>query len=320
MRLLFVTSTRVGDAILSSGILDHLIGANPGCRVTVACGPAAAALFSALPGLERIVVLEKMAFSLHWLALWAACVGTVWDVIVDLRNAPLTLLLAARRRYRIRRSREAVHRVVKMAEVVGLADNPPTPRLWTGDAHRAAAVQRIPDGSPVLAIGPTANWVAKTWPADRFAELAERLTGPAGILPGGRVALFGCADERPSAVRLIEAIPAERRLDLIGRLDLIEVFACLERCAFYVGNDSGLMHLAAAAGVPTLGLFGPSPEAMYAPWGPFTDVVRPDAAYEEIFPDGFDPKDTGTLMNGLSVHRVEQAAVALWRRVRETAA
>jgi len=320
MRLLFVTSTRVGDAVLSSGILDHLIGASPGCRVTVACGPAAAPLFAATPGLERIVVLEKMALSLHWLALWATCVATVWDVIVDLRNAPPTLLLATRRRYRIRRSREAVHRVIKMAEVVGLAENPPAPRLWTSGAHRSAAAHLVKEGPPVLAIGPTANWIAKTWPADCFARLAERLTGPAGILPGGRVALFGRADERPSAVCLIDAIPAERRIDLIGRLDLIEVFACLERCAFYVGNDSGLMHLAAAAGIPTLGLFGPSPEAMYAPWGPLADVVRPDTAYEEIFPDGFDPKDTGTLMDGLSVDRVEQAANALWRRVQETAA
>lgn len=320
MRLLFVTSTRVGDAVLSSGILDHLVAANPGCRVTVACGPAAAPLFGALPGLERIVVLEKMAFSLHWLALWGACVGTVWDVIVDLRNAPMTLLLAARRRFRIRRSREAVHRVVKMAEVVGLAEDPPSPRLWTNESHRTLAARLIPDGPPVLAVGPTANWVAKTWPADRFAELTERLTGPAGILPGGRVALFGRADERPSAVRLIDAIPADRRIDLIGCIDLAEVHACLGRCAFYVGNDSGLMHIAAAAGVPTLGLFGPSPEAMYAPWGPKADVVRADKAYEEIFPDGFDPKNTGTLMDGLGVDRVEQAARALWGRVAEAAA
>ena len=65
MRILFVSSTRVGDAVLSTGLLDHLIDTHPGARITVACGPAAADLFRAVPGLERIIALEKMVGSLH---------------------------------------------------------------------------------------------------------------------------------------------------------------------------------------------------------------------------------------------------------------
>ncbi len=65
MRILFITATRIGDAVLSTGLLDHLIGENPEARVTVACGPMAAPLFEAVPNLERILVLEKQAFSLH---------------------------------------------------------------------------------------------------------------------------------------------------------------------------------------------------------------------------------------------------------------
>jgi ADP-heptose:LPS heptosyltransferase len=56
-------------------------------------------------------------------------------------------------------------------------------------------------------------------------------------------------------------------VDLVGRLSLPEVAACLARCAVFVGNDSGLMHLAASAGAPTIGLFGPTPAAEYAPAG-----------------------------------------------------
>ncbi|MDQ2805257.1 MAG: hypothetical protein M3Y41_22235, partial [Pseudomonadota bacterium] len=54
---------------------------------------------------------------------------------------------------------------------------------------------------------------------------------------------------------------------LAGRLSLPEAAACIERAVLYVGNDSGLMHLAAATGTPTLGLFGPTPAAEYAPAG-----------------------------------------------------
>ncbi|MHB8528837.1 MAG: glycosyltransferase family 9 protein, partial [Caulobacteraceae bacterium] len=55
-----------------------------------------------------------------------------------------------------------------------------------------------------------------------------------------------------------------------------------KRARLFIGNDSGLMHLAAASGTPTLGLFGPSDEALYAPWGPLARVARGPRTFEEI--------------------------------------
>jgi ADP-heptose:LPS heptosyltransferase len=62
-------------------------------------------------------------------------------------------------------------------------------------------------------------------------------------------------------------------IDLCGTLSLPEAAACLARAVLYVGNDSGLMHLAAATGTPTLGLFGPTPSAEYAPAGRCTAIA-----------------------------------------------
>ena len=320
VRVLFITSTRIGDAVLSTGLLDHLIGKHRDARITIACGPAAAPLFEAVPNLERVIVLDKMVASIHWPMLWAACAGRIWDLLVDLRRSPMPYVLMTRERRSIGRGRRPAHRVRQLAEVLGLADDPPSPRLWITGKHRRAARRIIPDGPPVLAVGPTANWPAKTWRAERFAELTRRLTETDGILPGGRVAIFGRDDERPLALHLIEAIPPARRIDLVGRLDLLDAYACLQRCAFYVGNDSGLMHLTAASGIPTLGLFGPSPEVHYAPWGPLCGQARTSIPYEEIFPPGFDHRTTGTLMDSLTVDAAEDAARALWRRATEAAA
>ena len=314
-RILFITSTRIGDAILSTGLLGHLIGEYPGAKVTVACGPAAAPLFEAVPNLERIIVLDKMVFSLHWTMLLGACAGRLWEVVVDLRNSPMYYLLAARRRWRIGRTGEPEHRVRQLAGVLGL-DKPPFPRLWTAETHIQEARRLIPDGPPVLAVGPTANWRAKTWRAGRFAELIERLCAPGGILPGARVAVFGRDDELPQALRLINAIPEARCINLVGRVGLLDAFACMERCAFYVGNDSGLMHLAAASGIPTLGLFGPSREELYAPWGTNCATVRTAASFDDIHPPGFDHLTSDTLMDGLSVERAAQAVGELWERAR----
>ena len=93
MKLLFVTSTRLGDAIISTGILNQLIEDNPNLRITIACGPAAAPIFEKVPNLERVIVLDKMLLSLHWLRLWGLCIYSFWDLVIDLRNAPLTFLL-----------------------------------------------------------------------------------------------------------------------------------------------------------------------------------------------------------------------------------
>lgn len=320
MRILFITSTRVGDAILSTGLLDHLIGRHPGARVTVACGPAAAPLFEAVPGLERIIVLRKMVCSLHWPGLWAATSGRVWDALVDLRGSPMSYVLAARRRWRIGRARPTEHRVQQLARVLGLEGDPPPPRLWINGEHEEEARRLIPDGPPVLAVGPTANWRAKTWPAENFTRLLDRLTSPSGILPGGRIAIFGRDDERPSALGLIDSIPGDRRIDLVGRIGLPAISACLRRSAFYVGNDSGLMHLAAASGVPTLGLFGPSPAYRYAPWGPLCAVAETSVPYQDIFPARFDHRTSGSLMGSLGVDQAVGAARDLWNRAQEARA
>lgn len=321
MRLLFVTSTRVGDAILSTGVLARLLDENPGAEVTIACGPAAASLFEGVPGVARVIVLDKMIGSLHWAYLWAQTAGHRWDVLVDLRNAPMTYLIRARTRYRMTRSRgEDVHRVKLLARVIGAENDPPAPKMWVDQARRAKARQLIPDGGPVLAIGPTANWVGKQWRGKAFADLIQRLTAPDGILPGARVAIFGRDDERPMALPVIESVPKDRLLDLVGRIDLLTVYACLERSALYIGNDSGLMHLAAASGTPTLGLFGPSQAKHYAPWGDLCDHVQASLAYDEIFPENFDHRNTDTLMDSLSVDQAEQAARALWLRAKDRAA
>jgi heptosyltransferase III len=320
MRILFVSATRIGDAVLSTGLLGHMIEAYPGAQVTVACGPAAADLFNAVPGLKRVIVLEKMVASLHWLRLWALSVGVLWDVVVDLRSAPLTYLLPAKRQCHMHKHRHDGHRIRQLAGVMGLQDNPPLPQLWSDTAHNARAVELIPDGPPVLAIGPTANWRAKTWRAENFAELCRRITAADGMLPGARVALFGAPEERPQVVNLIESIPPKSRIDLIGQVGLLDIHACLKRCAVYVGNDSGLMHIAAASGVPTLGLFGPSREELYGPCGDLAASVRTPQSFDDIHPEGFDHKTSDTLMDGLTVDHVLGVLDQLMAKAKEAAA
>ena len=315
MRILFITSTRIGDAVLSSGVLGRLQRLYPGARLTIVCGPAVAPLFTHVPNLEKIVPFQRRRWLGHWFALWGDCVTRYWTVVVDLRRSALVYLVLAGRRYRMSHDRPGVHKVRQLAESVGFADAP-APEIHAGPEHRQAAAALIPAGGPVLALGPTANWGGKQWAAERFRSLIDRLTGAGGVLPGARVAVFSAPDERAAAIQVLADVADDRRLDLAGRTDLLTAYACLERCDLYIGNDSGLMHLAAAAGVPTLGLFGPSREEHYGPWGPFSRAVRTTQSYDEIVgaPD-YDYRSQATRMDSLSVDAVVAAVEDLMAAV-----
>jgi len=319
MHILFVTATRIGDAVLSTGLLSHLIERHPGARLTIAAGPAAAPLFEAVPRLERCIIVEKQRWSMHWLSLLARTFGRRWDLVVDLRGSALAWILRAGERRVMAKGNAWEHRVRQLGRLFEL-DPPPAPVLWTGPRHERAAEALLPAGAPVLAIGPAANWRGKQWHAERFVALARRLTAPDGPLPGAGIAVLAAGHEREQAAPLLAAVPPGRAIDLVGRTDLLTAAAVLRRCALFVGNDTGLMHIAAASGTPTLGLFGPSPVEQYAPWGRCTEAVRTTVPNEMMFGPGFDPLTTDTLMDSLSVEMAEAAARRLWRRAASEAA
>ncbi len=315
--LLFVTSTRLGDAVLSTGVLSHCLNRLPGVRVTVAAGPVAAPIFRNTPGLERLHVLTKKPGGAHWLDLWARSFLRRWRLVVDLRGSAIAYLVPTSERLVLGKGERRGHRVEELGRLVGLGESPPAPRIWLGPAERATAARLVPDGTPVLALGPAANWRAKTWRPVRFAELAHRLTG-SGPLAGARIAVLGAESERDAVQPVLEALPPDRRLDLVGRVDPLEAAACLARSRLFVGNDSGLMHVAAAIGVPTVGLFGPSPVEHYRPWGRWTAVARTPMTPEELMADpAFDHRTSGTLMDGLTVDEAERVARALLDAIEE---
>lgn len=312
MRVLFITSTRIGDAVLSTGLLHYLLEADGTPDIWVACGVPAAPLFGETPGVKRVIPLVKKGLLGHWWFLWSRAVRRRWDLVVDLRGSAIAWLLWTKERRVLRASSDMRNRVEQLASFLGVSP-PPAPKISVSEATRARAAVTIPPGAPVLALGPTANWMPKQWPADRFIELTRRLTASGGPLEGARVAVFGAEKERPMAQPLIDAIARTRLIDLVGRVDVLNAYGCLTRCALYIGNDSGLMHLAAAAGIPTLGLFGPSPEYHYAPWGERAAWVRGSRSYDQLWREveAHGSKNVGNLMGDLEVDRVEQAARAL---------
>jgi ADP-heptose:LPS heptosyltransferase len=270
MRILFITSSRIGDAVISCGILERLRLENPNARFTVACGAVAEGVFARLPNLERLIVFEKERFDLHWLRLWTKLAGHLWDMVVDVRGSGIALLLAAKRRKMLRGGRRPGRRYEQLGQGMGFSPAP-LPVTWIAPADQARAAALLPGEGPIIALGPTANWSGKVWPAENFIALFHELAS--GPLPGARAAILAGPGEaeRAMAAPVLAALPDA--IDLVGALSLPEAAACLRRARIFIGNDSGLMHIAAATGTPTLGLFGRSMASEYAPAGLHTAIA-----------------------------------------------
>ncbi len=307
MKILFITSSRIGDAVLSSGILNHIEQTHPNAKVTIACGPLVVSLFEGCLLVERIIPMKKEKHSKHWIKLWRQVIATRWDIVIDLRDSAVSRLVRAKRRYVFGNHIDRrLHKAEQNAAVMKLS-SVPAPKLWFTDAQVAKAAEIIPEGAPVLGVGPTANWIGKTWPAERFIVAAEYILG--SHMKGARVAVFGAPGEEEGAYQVFNAMPEDVRIDAIAKGSPGDAAAALSRCDFYIGNDSGLMHAAAAAGVPTLGLFGPSYDHIYAPYGGHCDFIRTPESFDELIDfDGYDPKTLDrSLMLTLEVDSVKAA-------------
>ncbi|WP_312780515.1 glycosyltransferase family 9 protein [Brevundimonas sp.] len=263
--ILYIAEADAEEAVLSSGALAHLVEAIPHATFTVVGSPASAPLFADLPRLERLIVLDRDG-RWDWIALWNQVRETNWGLVVDMRGSTLSGKLRRQKRAVKGKVLPDVHLVEQAARVLQL-DEIPAPKLFVGrDAQEAADALIPPGDGPILAIGPGVDWIGKRWPADRYAKVALSLLGEDGPLAGGRLMIIGEEADRDAAHSIRFAVKRERVIELQGRLTRLQTVAALSRADFYIGGDSLWTQLAVAAGVPSVGVFGPSDETLRRPW------------------------------------------------------
>ena len=174
-------------------------------------------------------------------------------------------------------------------------------RYVSGDALESAdsRIHTLPEdldrGSKILSrnglgsgdyvlILPGSGSAAKNWPALKFAELSALIAKTARVL----IVLGPAEDESPSMRRIFENVAEGHGngVSVTGGLELAELAAIAKLSRGFVGNDSGVSHLAAAAGAPGVVLFGPTDPARWRPLGA-VEVMRhqplPELRVEEVF-------------------------------------
>lgn len=266
-RLLLVSLSNIGDAVLTTPVLSALHARWPEALVDIVADPRSGVLFEFCPWRGRIVYKRKEQFLRGVPGVLRELRGVRYDAIVDLRTDMLPWLLRAKQRFTRRRARPyGPHAVEQHMGVIALLHgNAPLPDtvVWTGADAEAAAAARLSSlpGRRWLCLGPGARWSGKQWPEEYFRELIEDVSSEFDA-----VVILGAAPDRETAQRIASGSTLECH-DWTGATSLLEAVAVLRKMTFFLGNDSGLGHLAAAAATPSLTLFGPGDPLRYRPWG-----------------------------------------------------
>jgi heptosyltransferase-2 len=305
VKILVRATNWVGDAILAIPALEAVRKNWKNAEIVVLARPWVAGLYRGQGFADRVVDLpagengekkreeteamrerlqaEKFDCALLLLNSFASA-WEVWRLGIpvrigysrDVRRLLLTRAIAVPRKGEI--PTHEVHYYLELIRRIGWMDALPKVteiRLVISEAARVAAEKRLSDadarhGNVRIAIAPGAAFgAAKCWPADRFAALAERLQEEYGA----NVILFGSASERDMASRISTEMK-HAPLNLVGKTSIEELPALLAACQLFVGNDSGAMHVASAAGVPVVAMFGSTNPEGTAPVTLRCTVVR----------------------------------------------
>ena len=284
--ILLITLSNVGDAVLTTPVMAALHDKHPQAFMDIVTDARAAPLFRHCPWCRHIILKDKQAGWRGLPALLQRLRSTRYDLLVDLRTDGLSLLLRARRRLTRRGTRAvAGHAVERHFSVIREREHfseIPTPSVWLSCAEEDFAAQALAGlpGSRWLALGPGARGEGKRWPAGRFAAVAARLQAEfdAVILLGNSAEQDSCA-----CIAADLALPC---LNLAGMTDLLQAAAILQRATLFIGNDSGLGHMAAAVGTSTVTVFGPGDPLRYHPRHPRARWVQsPTGAIADVSVD-----------------------------------
>lgn len=168
------------------------------------------------------------------------------------------------------------HQSLEYADLLGVSvipDNLQPPFMTIGEetvrAVRDKFLSNTPPDTQLYALMPgAARGPSKRWPARYFAEVGLRLLAASP----GRILLFGSAGEKEVGAEVASKI-GPGAIDLTGQTSLAELAALMPSCEIVIANDSGGMHLAAALGVPVVGIFGATDPRVTGPFGALSKAV-----------------------------------------------
>jgi heptosyltransferase-3 len=298
-RVLVVRLRSIGDTVLATPSLHALRRFLPRARIDVLLEDWVAPLLEGSDDVDGVLTVRRKSQSSR-LRVARALRAEGYDVAYNLHGGSTAALLvrASGARHRVGYAdyayaalhnhaappsaqlwgREKTHSAEQQLALLGWTGVPvtdrPASRLAVTPAAAAVVERRLKDeaglaqGQPFALIHPAAAFDTKTWAAANFARVVEHLSARG---------LAAVAVAAPGEEKVIDEVRAHSRAPLAGftNLSLPELTALASRAAIFIGNDSGVAHVAAAVGAPQVVVFGSSNVAHWRPWASApAEVVR----------------------------------------------
>jgi heptosyltransferase III len=275
-RFLILRGGAIGDFIATLPVLQALRAQWPEARIEIWGYPHIAELAVAGGLAQTVVSLDRAEMARFFVpepSFTDAQVAAVrsFDLVFNYLHDPVgqvrsNLLLAGAKQVLsgsplIKRG-HAIPFLLEPLQALAIFETEMVPELDFSGESRARGRERLRSlglvGKPVV-VHPGSGSPAKNWPVERYVEVVRRLR------QNGRevVLVLGEADTAEAAF-VAREVPD---LAVLSGLTLVELAATLSECAAFLGNDSGIAHLAAAVGLPVVALFGPSNADVWAPRG-----------------------------------------------------
>jgi heptosyltransferase II len=305
-RILVRAPNWIGDAVMCEPALRALRSLFPQAELTLLAKSSVAELYTAYPGLDRVMVYEDKGRHAGLSGKWELA-GHLrprrFDLAILFQNAFeaafLTWLAGIPRRYGYATDGRVffltdpvavpdrsllIHQVGyywNLLKPLGVMGEPSTPALVvTADEDRAMESRLTSNGigpsDLVIGINPGSTYGgAKRWIPERYAEVAQKLVRQLGADEGKPVSvmILGAKGEESLGKAIASRIEA-RSLVLSGATTIRELMAATKRCRLLLTNDTGPMHIAAASAVPVVAVFGPTDWRTTAPFGQAQSIVR----------------------------------------------
>ncbi len=294
MRILLVQLGDIGDLVLTTPAIDALREAHPDAHISLLTTSHSAPVVENLKLLNEIITIDRRAFNSSWALLQPENLRIIvglghYDVVVYFHHLTLRLgtlkfaliALATRARRRIGMDNGqgwflterlldegfgAKHQAQYWLDLVGPlgAETRPRPAIIS-----LADSTLVPPGDSkrvVIHAGSGGYSMARRWDPAAFAQLADALY----TQTGAAVLLVGSISDDSATVKAAMDAPVQ---DFSGQTTLPELASLIAGADLFIGADSGVMHLAAAAGTPVLAIFGPSNPDAWGPWQPGGQTV-----------------------------------------------
>jgi heptosyltransferase-2 len=342
--ILIRSTNWIGDAIMTTPAVRSIRHNFPDAKITLLALPWVADVFRACPHIDHIFIYDKQGHHQGLrgkLRLASELRQQNYDLTILLQNAFEAALITFLARipmrggyttdgrgllltHRVRKhpeikTKHQVHYYQEMIEGLGLQRGENSLELFLDPAAEEDADALIKealqggkvDAIPIIGLNPGAAYgPAKCWPANKYAELAGRLSDKTG----GLIVIFGTAADQQAATE-ISVATGEPVLDLTGKTTLAQALACIVRCSVFVTNDSGLMHVAAALNTPLVAVFGSTDHIATGPYSDKASIVRQPVECSPCMKPHC-PKGHFQCMEAITVQEVEQAALE-WLEKRE---